>query len=536
MTTGYADGTPSQSRLAGLETMVEDQGGPAVMMEPLGSPMVGSWVGSLIGPDGRYEVTGLIGTGGMGEVYRAFDQNLAGMTVAVKKPAADLLRVPGLKERFETEFTALTRLEHPNVCGIVDAGTHESVPFAVLKYLSGGSLQQRYLESEINLDRRTVGGLFDWLPSIAAALDFIHSRGFIHRDIKPANILFDEHGTPYLSDFGIVSVVGVHRNGLRPTASDSSGTPGYIAPESIDGEPDCRADQYALAAVAYLFLAGKSAFPGKNVEEIQKAQLRGRPKAVHRLNRRVKRKASRVLRQAMSSDPAARFESCGQFVESLHEALAIDGRPSGGVWRTAVAATVVAAAGAGLAFVDLGLPAETPGNNEAIPAPTKEAGQDPTEEEQNTALRWMHSGQIEESLDELNILAARYPQSVWVLRNRAEAFVQLERFDLAELDLTDAIARSPSPGLFVDRAIVRRCNGEYAVAMADFSTAISESGHTDDEIRANWFNCRSECHLLLRNYPAAVEDAKTATELAPADELYQRNLRYARQQLSMHNE
>ncbi len=150
---------------------------------------------------GIYRVEKKIADGGMGSVWLGEDTNL-GREVVVKVPHIRFLGEAGFRARFTREIAELVRLEHPNIVRILAQGTHEEVPFFVLQYLGGGSLESR-LEAAGD-GPRSADAVVSWLRTIAATLDFVHSRGVVHRDVKPENILFDEEGHVFLSDFGVV--------------------------------------------------------------------------------------------------------------------------------------------------------------------------------------------------------------------------------------------------------------------------------------------------------------------------------------------
>src|SRR5262249_5971349 len=184
-----------------------------------------------------------LGEGGMGVVYKARDTKLP-RDLVVKVPHAEALDEK-LAQRFAQEIIALVQLSHPHIVKILDVGKHQGLPYALMEYLSGGSLD----------DRRPKPGDFapvrGWLPGVAQALDFIHQKGYIHRDIKPGNILFDAAGNSFVSDFGVAKVLAdkaASGNGGLTGAGRILGTAAYMAPELATGRPiDSKIDQYALA-------------------------------------------------------------------------------------------------------------------------------------------------------------------------------------------------------------------------------------------------------------------------------------------------
>src|SRR4051794_12586441 len=224
------------------------------------------WVGLTL--DGRYAVTAKLGEGGMGFVYRARDTRL-NCDVVVKVPRAAVLEDAGFRERFAAEVGALVRLAHPHVVRVTDFGQHDRVPFAVMQFLPGGSLDDRRPQGAHGRPLPVpVRKLARWLLPVAEGLDFIHAQGYVHRDIKPANILFDAHKNAYISDFGVAKAVSAAgRRADQPGLTQEGmviGTPTYMAPELVLGEKaiDGKIDQYALAVTVFELVAGRPPFEG----------------------------------------------------------------------------------------------------------------------------------------------------------------------------------------------------------------------------------------------------------------------------------
>lgn len=203
----------------------------------------------------RYEIRGELGTGGMAEVYRAYDPEFD-REVALKILRQDMLDDPRVRERFERETRIIARLELEGIVPVYDMGrTAQNHLFFVMRLMTGGTLSQRMQNGPLSTDQ-----IIRIIERIAPALDEAHKRGIIHRDLKPANILFDEHDNAFISDFGIAKSI----NTAADTQTDSSGivgTPRYMSPEQAWAEKvDARSDLYSLGVIVFEMLIGKTNF------------------------------------------------------------------------------------------------------------------------------------------------------------------------------------------------------------------------------------------------------------------------------------
>ena len=279
-----------------------------------------NWVGVKLAA-GRYEVESLLGQGGMGTVYLAHDHRL-GKPVVVKVPSSELLTDPEFRSRFAREARSLVNLEHPNIVRINDIGEHDGIPFLIMAYLSGGSLEDRFPKS--GASRNTPDQTLKWLPSIADALDFIHSQQYVHRDVKPSNILFDGHENAYLGDFGIAKAVGKTPADATVDLTQNRviGTPGYIAPEFLLGKDfDATADQYALATVVYQLLAGRKPFEGRTFAAVVSKQTTRPAPPLTSLVPSAPEPLSDALKRALSRDSKRRFATCSDFAQAVSSAV-----------------------------------------------------------------------------------------------------------------------------------------------------------------------------------------------------------------------
>ena len=215
---------------------------------------------------GRYQISELLGQGGMALVYRAYDTRLT-REVAIKIIRTDLCAPAVLDEllkRFEREAKALAQFDHPHIVHVHDYGEYEGSPYLVMQYLPGGTL------------RKKMGAPVDWQDTLrlmlplAEALEYAHQREIIHRDIKPANILLTAEGQPKLTDFGIAKILQTTPMTALTGDNDTIGTPDYMAPEQAKGAPlDYRVDIYSLGIVLYEMITGCNPFLcGSAVETI----------------------------------------------------------------------------------------------------------------------------------------------------------------------------------------------------------------------------------------------------------------------------
>jgi serine/threonine protein kinase len=276
--------------------------------------------------NGRYRVLSKLGQGGMGAIYRVLDTNI-GADVVVKIPLRAVLDEPEAVARFAHEIRALVYLSDRHIVRISDVGEHDGLPFAVMQYLSGGSLEDRHgLGDDGTPLPADPQGLAGWLPSVAKALDFAHSRGYIHRDVKPPNILFDGQGEAYLGDFGASKLIAATDEGPGRKALTGSGmylgTVGYTAPEVMMGQPPTPStDQYSLAVTLYEVLSGRLPFRETSATAVIVKQSTTDAPSLRVARPGLPAELVRVVDLALSRDPAARFSSCSAFAGAVMAAV-----------------------------------------------------------------------------------------------------------------------------------------------------------------------------------------------------------------------
>jgi serine/threonine protein kinase/Tol biopolymer transport system component len=267
-----------------------------------------------------YRLEEQAGAGGMAVVYRARDERLSRL-VALKIMAPAMAADALFRQRFTRESRAAAAVDHPHIIPVYEAGEADGVLFIAMRFVGGGDVGS-LLHREGPLPPARAVSI---ISPVASALDAAHAAGLVHRDIKPANMLLDTHpGRPdhvYLSDFGLSKGV----QSARLTASGHFlGTPDYIAPEQIEGLPvDGRADQYALACVAFELLTAAVIFARKEGWATVWAHLNSPPPPVTSVRPDLSPAVDQVLARALAKAPQDRYASCQQFADALREALGL---------------------------------------------------------------------------------------------------------------------------------------------------------------------------------------------------------------------
>lgn len=273
---------------------------------------------------GDYQILELVGRGGMAEVYRARDGRL-GRIVALKVLAPHLTYDERFRMRFVRESRTIAAMDHPHIIPIFEAGEAGGLLFIAMRFVGGHDLRRLLNQEGRRLPPDRACRL---LAQVASALDAAHQNSLVHRDVKPANILVSGGGPDsgehpehaYLTDFGLTKSTTA-MSGLT-SQGQFVGTPRYIAPEQITGDPvDGRCDQYALACVAYEMLAGSAPFERDSQLALLYAHVsdEAAPVTSHRPDLPVT--VDQVLARGLAKSPAARHPSCLEFVRTLREAL-----------------------------------------------------------------------------------------------------------------------------------------------------------------------------------------------------------------------
>jgi serine/threonine protein kinase len=258
---------------------------------------------------GRYVILNAIGSGGMGEVYRARDRSL-GRSVALKILSPELSSSPTLKSRFERQAKIISSLHHPNICSVYDICYEDEIEFLVTEFLEGETLSERLKKGPL-----PPGEALSVAIEVTDALDSAHQHGIIHRDLKPSNIMLTEAGTKVM-DFGLVrALTEPALGGPLTSAGFIVGSIENMSPEQIQGaEFDARSDIFAFGTVLYEMLAGKPAFKGPSAESIAKAILKEDPAPL-----KIAPGLDRIVRQSLEKIPDRRFQSVGALRNALIE-------------------------------------------------------------------------------------------------------------------------------------------------------------------------------------------------------------------------
>ncbi|HEV2136437.1 MAG TPA: protein kinase [Terracidiphilus sp.] len=260
---------------------------------------------------GKYEITGVLGRGGMGVVYRGEDRRI-GRQVAIKTLTEGFTGQPEMLERFYREAQAGI-LQHPNIVIVYDLGDEEGMPFIVMEFVDGEPLD-KIISSGRQLhmvDKLSI------IEQVCAALGYAHQRGVIHRDIKPANVIVQPDGHAKIVDFGIARVQGAKESGLTRTGN-VIGTVHYIAPERLKGQAfDGRSDIFAVGVMLYLLLAGQLPFTGEDMTVLQKLVNEPAPPLKTYLTN-YPPALDGILDRALAKDPAQRYATAEEFAADLH--------------------------------------------------------------------------------------------------------------------------------------------------------------------------------------------------------------------------
>jgi WD40 repeat protein/tRNA A-37 threonylcarbamoyl transferase component Bud32 len=272
-----------------------------------------------------YEVLSLIGSGGMGIVYKARQRDLR-RVVALKTIRATVLADPVYLQRFYAEAEAVARLQHPNIIQVFEIGTVEAQagapvggPFIALEFVDGGSLAERVTSPQPPHDAARL------VEKLARATDAAHRLGVIHRDLKPANVLLTKDGEPKIADFGVAKQMWSECDGAGSRVTEEGtvmGTPEYMAPEQASSAPPTPAvDIYALGVILYQLLTARVPFQAASAVETIELLRSREPVSPRRLRPRLPRDLETICLKCLEKEPDRRYESAEALADDLKRFL-----------------------------------------------------------------------------------------------------------------------------------------------------------------------------------------------------------------------
>jgi serine/threonine-protein kinase len=260
---------------------------------------------------GKFQIQDVLGQGGMGIVYRAFDPAIQ-RTVAIKtitKSALDPADLQYVLTRFRHEAQAVGRLTHPRIAAIYDYGEDTDLAYIVMELVNGKSLFQ-HLQNEVRFGLKEIGEL---VRQLLDGLGYAHALGVVHRDIKPSNILINDDGRLKLTDFGIARI----DTSTLTQVGEIMGSPGYMSPEQFLGtDIDARGDIYSVGVIAYELLAGRRPFTGNNAEVMRQA-LNERAANPSDLNPKISVQLDWAVQKALAKKRDDRFQTAKEFSDAF---------------------------------------------------------------------------------------------------------------------------------------------------------------------------------------------------------------------------
>src|ERR1700735_91801 len=263
----------------------------------------------------RYRIESLLGQGGMGRVYKAYDKELD-RTVAIKVVREGAIGQADALKRFKQELVLASKISHKNILRIHDMGEVAGVRFISMAYIDGKDLQHIIRENpKMPLDR-----VLKFSQQIAEALAAAHAEGVVHRDLKPQNLLIGNDDQVFVCDFGLAksfeeSAIGMTRTGAF------LGTPRYMSPEQVEGKPaDQRADLYAFGLILYEMVTGDVPFTGESTLKVMYQRIKEKPKSPKLINPALPNWLVRIIMRCLEKDPADRYQSAYEILADLQGA------------------------------------------------------------------------------------------------------------------------------------------------------------------------------------------------------------------------
>ena len=275
-------------------------------------PLDGALAGMKLG---GYHLLMRIGSGGMGEVYKAYQTSL-GRQVAIKILSPELTKDRSFVERFLSEARAAGKFNHPNVIQVHEVGEESGTYYYCMEYVDGGSVQDLVARGR-KLDQLRATQI---ILQAARALEYAEKAGIVHCDVKPDNLMLTSDGDVRLSDLGIAKTL--NRQGKVVQSEGVFGSPHYMAPEQARGLPiDHRADLYSLGCTYYRILLGRVPFNGKDAKEIMEKQVFDSPEPPRHIDPQLAPMIYTILAKLLKKRPANRYQSASALIKDLETAI-----------------------------------------------------------------------------------------------------------------------------------------------------------------------------------------------------------------------
>jgi len=272
---------------------------------------------------GHYEITGHLGAGGMGDVYRAHDPKLK-RDIAIKVLPEELAADPERRERFEREAIAVAALDHPNIVTVHSVEEADGLHFITMQLVEGKTLSELIPRQGFALEK-----FFEIAVPLADAIGAAHERGITHRDLKPANVMVAADGRVKVLDFGLAKLMADDADDHLATQLATEhlteegkilGTVAYMSPEQAEGRAiDHRSDIFSLGILMYEMITGEGPFSGDTKLSVMSSIVRDTPTSITELNPRVPRHLGRIIKQALEKDVSRRSQSVLDVRNQLEE-------------------------------------------------------------------------------------------------------------------------------------------------------------------------------------------------------------------------
>jgi len=263
---------------------------------------------------GHYEIVAELGRGGMGVVYKGYEPSLA-RYVAIKELSPSLAHDAAVVERFLREARSMAMLNDPHIIQIYSIGQENEQPFFVMEFVDGISVAGLIVRDH----RLQSGDALKIVEQTAHGLATAHDRGVIHRDVKPANLILSQRGQVKIADFGI-ALANSDMNAKLTSAGEVVGTPGYLSPEILLGNPvDQRSDLYALGVVLFEMLTGRTPFSDASVYKLMLSVVESEVPDVREINSEIDPGVAAILGRMLLKDPAKRYQSMRELIADLEK-------------------------------------------------------------------------------------------------------------------------------------------------------------------------------------------------------------------------